>query len=113
MSVAPLAITTVALPWGRSGSWYSARLAQNGGGLLPLTWRLSGGSLPAGLSMSAAGVVSGIPTAVTLNTPFLVSVTDAALGHDTREVHLDIVGALTDPANPALKFANGDYFEGA
>jgi len=63
--------------------------------------------------MSAAGVVSGIPTAVTLNTPFLVSVADAAFGQDTRAVHLDIVAPLVDQANPNSHFTNGDYFEGA
>jgi hypothetical protein len=113
MSLAPLAITRVALPWGRVGSWYSARMTQNGGGSPPLTWRLSAGSLPAGLSMNAAGVVSGIPTAVTVNTPFSVSLTDAAFGHDMQAIRLDIVAALTDPTNPNLQFSNGDYFEGA
>jgi hypothetical protein len=112
VSVAPLAITRVALPWGRLGSWYSARLTQNGGGALPLTWSLSGGSLPPGLTLSPNGVVSGIPTAVTVNTPFTVFVRDAGFGQDQRAVYLDILPALTDPSNPNLKFSNGDFFEG-
>jgi Putative Ig domain len=113
MSVPPLAITRVALPWGRLGSWYSARLTQNGGGMPPLNWNLSGGSLPPGLSLSPSGVVSGIPKAMVVNTPFSVSVSDTAFGQDTRAVYLDILAALIDQANPNFKFSNGDFYEGA
>jgi Copper amine oxidase N-terminal domain./Fibronectin type III domain. len=56
----PLTITTAGLPDGRVGSSYSAALTASGG-TAPYTWSATG--LPAGLSISAAGVISGTPTA--------------------------------------------------
>lgn len=60
--VAQLAITTASLPGGSLGVAYSATLAATGG-QTPYTWSVSAGSLPAGLSLSSAGVISGTPTA--------------------------------------------------
>src|SRR5262249_54211440 len=42
----------------------------------PYAWSLSSGSLPAGLSLSASGQISGTPTAAG-NSTFQVTVTDA------------------------------------
>ncbi|NIL95710.1 MAG: autotransporter outer membrane beta-barrel domain-containing protein, partial [Planctomycetales bacterium] len=56
-------ITTAALPDGTVGGAYSQTLAANGG-TAPLTWSLFSGSLPAGLSLSGGGVISGSPTGV-------------------------------------------------
>ncbi len=47
------------------------------GGTLPYTWSVASGSLPAGVTLSAAGVVSGTPTAYGTNS-FIVQVTDSA-----------------------------------
>ncbi len=60
-----LAITTTSpLPTGLINSAYSTTLAATGG-VSPYTWSLASGSnaLPAGLSLSSAGVISGTPTA--------------------------------------------------
>jgi hypothetical protein len=52
---------------------------QAGGGITPYTWSLQNGAkLPAGLSLSAAGVISGTPT-TTATTVTDVSVTDSAI----------------------------------
>jgi hypothetical protein len=62
---AALAITTTSpLPSGLINSAYSTTLAASGG-VTPYTWSLASGSaaLPAGLSLSSAGVLSGTPTA--------------------------------------------------
>jgi hypothetical protein len=57
-----LAITTTTLPPGTTGTAYTASLASTGGNA-PVTWSLSGTNpLPPGLSLSAAGVISGNPT---------------------------------------------------
>jgi hypothetical protein len=48
------------------------------GGTTPYTWSLSSGTLPAGLTLSAAGVISGTPTTPGTYT-ITVKVTDA--GH--------------------------------
>jgi hypothetical protein len=58
---APLSIATSSLPGGTVGTAYSQTLAA-GGGLAPYSWSVAGGALPAGLTLSAAGVISGTPT---------------------------------------------------
>ena len=111
--MSPLAITIVNLPYGQVGSWYSAGLCNNGSGLLPLTWTLIGGSLPAGLQMNPLGQIFGTPTAVALNTPLLVSVQDSSLSPPQQAsalVGLNIGAApAPDPSNPYAQFHNADF----
>ncbi|HXS12573.1 MAG TPA: Ig domain-containing protein, partial [Acidobacteriaceae bacterium] len=76
VGAAQLTITTVALGYGTSGSGYSATLDANGG-TPAYTWSIASGSLPAGLTMSSAGVISGTPTAAGTSN-FSVSVADSA-----------------------------------
>lgn len=58
----PPAITTASLTPATAGLAYTASLAASGG-LAPYAWSISGGSLPAGLSLDpASGHLSGIPT---------------------------------------------------
>jgi hypothetical protein len=61
-NVAPkLAILTATLPGPTKGAVYSFTL--NGeGGLAPYTWSKSSGTIPSGLTLSSAGVLSGTPT---------------------------------------------------
>jgi hypothetical protein len=56
-----LQITTGGLANATEGTSYAATLNASGGG--SLTWTLSSGSLPAGLTLGANGVLSGTPTA--------------------------------------------------
>jgi hypothetical protein len=74
-----LTVTPATLPVGYNGSAYpSTTLAATGGSGTGYTWTLaSGSSLPAGLSLSTAGVVTGTPTA-TATTSFTAMVTDSA-----------------------------------
>ena len=67
-AIAPLSITTTSLAAGEVGTAYSATLAASGG-RGPYNWRIlsSGSALPAGLSLSTAGVISGTPTAAASN----------------------------------------------
>jgi len=62
---APLVITTVSLPGAKYGVAYTQTLSASGG-ISPYVWSLAAGSgpLPTGLALSAAGVLSGTPTAV-------------------------------------------------
>src|SRR5450432_462485 len=56
-------ITTAALPDGTAGSAYSAALAASGA-VSPVTWSISQGILPQGLSLAAStGVIGGTPPA--------------------------------------------------
>ena len=63
LAIAPaLSITNSSpLPSGTTSIAYSAALATTGGNGA-YTWSITSGSLPAGLSMSAGGVISGTPT---------------------------------------------------
>jgi hypothetical protein len=55
-----LQITTASLLKATVGTPYTATLAAQGGG--NLTWTLSAGSLPAGVTLGSTGVLSGTPT---------------------------------------------------
>jgi fibronectin type 3 domain-containing protein len=54
------AITTSSLPNGAVGTAYSQTLTATGS--TPITWSIESGALPAGLSLSGAGTISGTPT---------------------------------------------------
>jgi hypothetical protein len=57
----PLAITTTSLPVGTAGTAYGQTLAASGG-TAPYVWSAISGTVPPGLTLSAAGAVSGMPT---------------------------------------------------
>jgi Putative Ig domain/Protein of unknown function (DUF1573) len=61
-AVTPVQITTTSVASGQVGTAYSATLTASGG-TTPYNWSVSAGGLPAGLTLSAAGTVSGTPTA--------------------------------------------------
>ena len=93
----PPIITTTTLPGGTVGQAYNQTL-QATGGIGILTWTLSGGSLPAMLSLSPAGVISGTPTnAGTTN--FTVRVTDTLNQSDTQALSIAVSAALTITTN--------------
>jgi len=79
----PLTLLTpdVTLPSGTVGNAYPAtnlgQLAQVVGGVPPYSFNLSSGSLPAGLTLSSAGVVSGVPSG-SGSFNFQVTVTDSS-----------------------------------
>jgi large repetitive protein len=57
----PLSITTTSLPQGQTAIAYNATLSATGG-TAPYMWTLKSGTLPAGLSLSRGGIISGTPT---------------------------------------------------
>ncbi|MBI3469927.1 MAG: putative Ig domain-containing protein [Candidatus Solibacter usitatus] len=71
-----LAITTTSLPNGTVGVVYSQTVAATGG-TPPYTFDVPPGSLPGGLSLSTAGVLSGTPATAGI-APLTVNVTDSA-----------------------------------
>ncbi len=71
-----LQITTSGLPQGQQGEAYSAAFAATGG-TQPYSWSVTGGTLPAGITLNANGDLSGTPTAAGTSS-FTVTVTDAA-----------------------------------
>jgi len=80
-------ITTTSLPGGSVGVTYSQTLAATGD--TPITWSVTTGSLPAGLTLAAAtGVVSGTPTAEGTST-FTVKAENAA-GENTKQLSIAV-----------------------
>lgn len=73
--ILPLVINPAALPAAVINVPYTATLTA-AGGLQPFTWTLASGTLPPGISISAAGVISGTPTALGTTT-FKVQCTDS------------------------------------
>lgn len=75
-----LSITTTSLASGTVNTAYSQTLATNGGGIAPITWSVTLGSLPPGLTLtSSTGVISGTPTTAT-GSPFNFTVQAADSG---------------------------------
>ena len=99
----PVRITTTSLPSGQVGGAYSQNLAASGG-IPPFTWSISAGALPAGLSLSPAGQISGTPSAAgTAN--FTIHVSDSASGADSLVTALIIQPAPLTVTTTSL--ANG------
>lgn len=90
LTIAPatLTVTTTSLPSGTLSTAYNQTLAASGG-TTPLSWTLASGSLPAGLSLSTAGVISGTPTA-TGTASFTVQVTDSGSPVQNAQASLSI-----------------------
>ena len=58
----PVITTTSPLPPGTAGTPYTTTL-HAAGGISPWTWAITGGSLPAGLTLSPGGTITGTPAA--------------------------------------------------
>jgi hypothetical protein len=82
-------ITTSRLPDAAANTGYTQTLtASNGAG--SITWSLVGGTLPAGLSLSSGGIISGTPT-TTGTTSITVQATDSNGWSATEMLSLDIL----------------------
>ncbi len=102
------AITTSSLVDGIVGIVYSQTLTSTGG-TIPLMWSISSGTLPAGLSLSSSGNISGTPTANgTYN--FTVQVADAYSVTATQALSITVNPTLNSlsPANVWIGLKNSD-----
>lgn len=91
-----LAVVTATLPGAVQGTPYSQAL-EAVGGTLPYAWSIVAGALPAGLTLSPAGVISGTPT-VSGPAQFTVRVTAGTETADrafTLEIALPPVSIVT------------------
>ncbi|XQA69621.1 putative Ig domain-containing protein [Xanthomonas sacchari] len=108
--VAPtLTVAPSTLPSGTAGTAYNQTLSTSGG-TAPYTYALSSGALPAGLSLSSTGVLSGTPT-VAGSFTFVVGVTDAGSFGGSHAYTLSIASptlAITPPTLPAAAI-NASY----
>lgn len=116
LNLAPGITTGAALPPATVGAPYSQTLAASGG-TPPLTWALvTGSTLPAGLTLSSAGVLSGTPTTVGTFT-FTVGVTATPGSFSTQTFSLTVlpnnldfsgaikIGQVADAPNLVTQFA--------
>jgi len=93
-------ISTTAPPAGTNGSAYTAfTFTVSSGGLAPFTWSETG-ALPTGMSLSAAGVLSGTPTA-SGSFPITVSVQDSSNPQQTASHGFTIT--VNNPPPPTIQ----------
>ena len=89
--VFPLTIFSSTVPTGVVGTFYTCQL-DGMGGVQPYTWGVVSGSLPSGLSLSASGLLSGMPGAGAFST-FIVRLTDSTGAKVEQAFTLVINGA--------------------
>ncbi len=100
--ISDLAIATTTLPTGVKGTPYSATLTASGGSE-PFTWTLQGGALPAGITLSSAGVLSGTPTAAG-DVAIVVRVTDFTTFAISKALLLPVSATFTKPVVNPITF---------
>src|ERR1039457_874001 len=90
-----LAITTApALPTATIGKNYNQTLTAIGGAP-PYQWTVTTGSLPAGLSLSTGGAISGTPQPTAVNASFTATVTDSNNASVSAPLTLPVTLAIT------------------
>ena len=90
-----LVIVTSELPAGEVAKPYSAELGSLRGEA-PYSWTIAQGTLPAGLALSAAGVISGTPSAAGTSA-FTVQLVDAKNRVDFRPLSIAVAAAPVAP----------------
>ena len=112
VSYPAVAVSQATLPTGYVGSTYTTTtLAATGGTGMGYTWALATGSaLPAGMNLSAAGVISGKPTAAT-PTSFTVTVTDSAsnTANGTFSITVDAAVNITTATTLPTAYVASSY----
>ncbi len=85
--------TSSSLPNATLNAAYSTTLVATGG-VAPITYAVTSGSLPTGVALSSAGVLSGTPTVVG-SFSFTVRVADSSGLTATKSFSLSVIGPLT------------------
>ena len=106
-----LTVTTPSpLASGVVGVLYSTQLTYEGGGAI--TWSLTAGALPAGMTLSPTGLLAGTPTTVGA-TAFTVFIKDANTSRsDTKQLALEIFAPLAASVGSAPASEVGIAFKG-
>jgi hypothetical protein len=107
----PLTVRTSTLDKGYLRQQYRFQLLSDGG-ITPLHWKVATGSLPAGLTLSDDGLITGAPTA-TGNFAIVLTITDS--GKPPRQLNypltMEVVAPMLLDWKPAPKI-NGTRIEG-
>jgi hypothetical protein len=107
----PVKIATSELRDAEAGIPYSQALSVSSG-KPPFTWALAGGSLPAGLSLSSSGLISGSPRLAGEYT-FTVRATGARKQTDTKQLTLVVRLQLSPRGGTVLRGLVGTAFRQA
>ena len=108
----PVSITTSSLTAGVVTIPYTASLTASGG-VPPYTWSITSGSLPAGLTLSSSGFISGTPTTQETQS-FTVQVTDSQTVPGTASANLSLtINGPTGRLNGNYAFSFFGYQNGA
>ncbi len=108
----PLAVSTTSLTSGSVGVPYSAALSATGG-VPPYTWSITTGTLPAGLTLSTSGFISGTPTNQETQT-FTVQVSDSESPAATASASLTLtISGPTSRLNGTYVFSFSGYNGGS
>ena len=103
----PIAVEPAILPGGQAGTPYSQTLTASGGSAGgPFSFAVGTGTPPAGLALSAQGVLSGTPTAAATSS-FAVQVTDAGGQAETKSYSVTIAAPPPPPRPAAAAIAAG------
>lgn len=109
LTVSPptIAIAPLTLPFGAAGAPYSQTLTASGG-VAPYTFQVVAGSLPAGVSLSASGVLSGTPTAAgTFNVTLQARDANLQIGQRAYSSNIAAPTLALSPASGTLLAAYG------
>jgi hypothetical protein len=108
----PLSITTTTADDGMIDAAYSETVVATGGRGAK-SFSISAGALPAGLSMSAAGAITGMPTGPAGTANFTVTVTDSAgmPATDSQALSIDIVDPLEITTTALAGTAVGEDYD--
>ncbi len=100
-----IAISQTSLPDGVSGEPYSQTLTATGGAA-PYRFAITAGSLPAGLALSEAGVISGTPQLAAVGqVSFTITATDASTGTGPFRASRNLTLMIRLPAAPVVRDA--------
>jgi large repetitive protein len=103
--VAPPTVSTTSLPVGTVDNAYTATLVATGG-IQPLSWSVTSGTLPNGLTLNAStGAISGTPT-VNNTFAFTVQVQDAESVTATSALSITVNPAPLSVITTSLPFGN-------
>ena len=95
-----LVVNNLALGTATAGSAYSKTFTQTGG-VAPITFSISAGSLPTGVALAPSGMLAGTPTQ-NGTSPFTVQATDSGGQSNTRAFSLTVGCFTFSPANGPL-----------
>jgi len=110
VTVQALKPTTTSLTSGTMGKAYSAALTATGG-TSPYKWSVASGTLPAGLTLSTTGTISGTPKASGTSS-FSVAVKDSETTPQNATATLKLTISATAPVPAALKLTTATLANG-